>query len=386
MLNETINGAVNATVATTNNSSFSIFLSDPVNQVMFTILLAMGGFVIFIMICQLVSRIFGSGRGFTQIYLPFKKIDSYTSRDNPYKRYVGIEIECLNRDRGKNCFVEEELQEFHVDQGEDASLSSGGIEFKTHPIRGKQLIENNYNFCNELIKRGYYTNSSCGLHIHLEVDKSNLKLLKNIYLFYQKYEEQFFKMLPRSRQNSGFCKKFKSIYQYNYKDVYNALSKINTCNKFKEFIYETENWGIKEDQHGNKKRYCWINMHSIFYRGTLEIRAHSGTINPEKINNWILMHLRILDMLEDMSLDDVERLDPSSTKFLSLFNARLKDYINLRWSKFHNVWREEYGKDYNKTGYGKERNKNYLEKVMKSSEKNGGENNKEDNKSFLGPY
>ena len=38
----------------------------------------------------------------------------------------------------------------------------------------------------------------------------------------------------------------------------------------------------------NRDRYCKINAESFFRHKSIEFRQHSGTINYDKISNWIL--------------------------------------------------------------------------------------------------
>lgn len=43
---------------------------------------------------------------------------------------------------------------------------------------------------------------------------------------------------------------------------------------------------MKRDKHG-KDRYFGLNFNSHFFRGTIEFRYHSGTVNAKKILNWV---------------------------------------------------------------------------------------------------
>jgi hypothetical protein len=54
------------------------------------------------------------------------------------------------------------------------------------------------------------------------------------------------------------------------------------------------------DQHGPRyngtvHRYQWLNVHSHFHRGTIEIRLHQATTSHKKLRNWILLWLKIID-------------------------------------------------------------------------------------------
>lgn len=267
------------------------------------------------------------------------KVMPKTFRINPFNRYCGVEIECRNRQRDKNCFIKSELKGLNFSQCYDGSLNSGGVEFVSRPMNGDNLFNTISNFCKKLNKKKYFVDRSCGLHIHMEIPKE-VNYLKKIYLFYEKFESILFKMVPKSRQNTSFCKKFKKYYKINTEDIF----KIKTLNDFKSMVYETKSrTSIRSRtlKHSNAKKYCWINFHSIFYRGTLEIRNHSGTTMDEKINNWLLLHLTILNYLNQVDIETINDLKVNKKTFLSIFTPKLRTYIKYRWAKFENTHKEE---------------------------------------------
>jgi hypothetical protein len=45
----------------------------------------------------------------------------------------------------------------------------------------------------------------------------------------------------------------------------------------------------------NNTRYGYVNFHSMFRSGTLEVRLHTGTANPIKIMNWANLHAKLID-------------------------------------------------------------------------------------------
>jgi hypothetical protein len=254
----------------------------------------------------------------------YNKIPSRTFKKNKYKNYCGVEIECL--DKGKSINTKE-LKEFNVLSGRDLSLSEDGVEFKLKPSNGDRLLSMINGFGELLNKKGYKVDTSCGLHIHIET-KPELELLKKLYCFYSKYEGLFFAMLPSSRQNSKYCERFFKVDKYDWKELIN----IKTLQKFKNIFYEK--FPRRQRDYHDDKRYCWANFHSIFYRGTLEIRAHSGTISPEKIINWIMIHLAVREYLEKNSLETIVKNDLSKTAFLKIFKKEIRNYIKERWKQF----------------------------------------------------
>lgn len=268
-------------------------------------------------------------RRFHSIDIGERKIQSKAFTKNLDKRYCGVEIECLNRHKNVNCFVSEELKDFGFSQGTDGSLSSGGVEFRSVPMNGDLLFDSIESFGEQLDKKRYRVDKTCGLHIHLEV-KEDVEYLKKLYLFYLRFEDMFFNMLPKSRRSKSYCARFSR----HYKDTPEQIMNVGSMDKFKEMIYETSHYGSEMRDYGNDKRYCWANLHSIFYRGTLEIRNHSGTINPSKIINWIMIHQRVLEFLKEKSLEEIGSMKVTKEAFLKIFGIPLQNYIKRRWTTF----------------------------------------------------
>ncbi len=275
------------------------------------------------------------------IKIPFSKIKSKGFRVNKFKNLCGVEIECLNSDLSSNQFNYDDLEKYHFSQVDDGSLNTEtGVEFVSNAFNGDCLFFKLKNFCRELENRNYYVDKSCGLHVHIGTSK-RLAYVKKIFVFYTIFEDMFFRMLPKSRQNNNFCQKFSQVYSNMTPD------KITECKQaldFQKLIYASKSPSeIKKYKklHFNGKRYGWINFHSLFYRGTLEIRNHSGTISYNKIKNWLLVHLRVLNFLKILPFETICEFPRTDEFFLSLFDEELKKYIKQRWSKFKYSYSEE---------------------------------------------
>src|SRR6202000_2818216 len=42
-------------------------------------------------------------------------------------------------------------------------------------------------------------------------------------------------------------------------------------------------------QHGHHARYCGINLHSFFYRQTIEFRVFNSSVNPERVQAYVAL-------------------------------------------------------------------------------------------------
>jgi len=267
------------------------------------------------------------------INIPFKAVKSKGYKINPYKNLCGVEIECLNNDIKEYGFDYDELQEYQFSQIPDGSLDDGGAEFVSNAFNGDALLSKLKAFCQELGNRDYYVTRSCGLHIHIKISK-RLEFIKKVFAFYSLFEEMFFRMLPESRQRNSYCCRFSQTYS----NI--GLESIRNCRKaidLQKLLYDSQSPATikkyKQEKY-NGKRYNWINFHSLFYRGTLEIRNHSGTISYTKIKNWLLIHLRVLDFIRHLPFETICQLPQTDAFFLSLFDEDLKKYIASRWIEF----------------------------------------------------
>lgn len=319
---------------------------DPSSPAMSAGMLVAFGMFIVLMVVLICIALFGNpfsnfftNRRNVSINIGVGKVKSDTFNINKSKRFAGVEIECKNNDLDDNCFIASELKDFNFSQGTDGSLGSGGVEFRSRPAQGDKLFNIVDKFTNELNTKKYYVDEDCGCHIHLEVvnkkGEVDFDMLKKIYIFYNKNERHFFNMLAKSRQDTGYCEKFDKIFDCDLDEVITARD----ATAFKRVLYD--GYLPSTTTRDSGKRYCWANFDSIFYRGTLEIRSHSGTINGQKIKNWVDIHCRVLDMLEKTSLSKIIDMPNTKEQFLRLFPSKLQDYIQLRWKKFGFYDRDE---------------------------------------------
>ena len=261
------------------------------------------------------------------------KLHSTTFNKNKFKDFCGVEIECIRNNNNLSC---NEAEELHFDKVGDGSLSAYGEEFVSKPSNGDRLFNMIDKICKRLGEKGYGIDKTCGLHIHIE-NSTKLELVKKLYIFYSKYENLFFKMLPSSRQRSTYCKKIRRTDNFSIKSV----KDMTTLNQFKRKYYETNFYTSKMHKRYYRKKYCWANFHSLFYRGTLEIRSHSGTINSEKIKNWITIHLSVIDFIKNKSVEEIYSLPVKKEVFMKIFPKDIRKYLESRWGKFKKT-EEEY--------------------------------------------
>ena len=87
----------------------------------------------------------------------------------------------------------------------------------------------------------------------------------------------------------------------------------------------------------NDKRYYGLNLHSYFFRRTLEVRYHSATFNYDKIANWIWFHLFVVDFVSGKGLAQLRDIMTTRTplQFISEnLPYKVYSYITKRVAEF----------------------------------------------------
>ena len=296
-------------------------------------------------------------------------LDSYGNVDlhkskcfnrNKFSRAVGIELEAINEDREAMDYgYYESNWEFRNNWRvvHDGSIDSGegvGREFITKGgLSGDELYQSIDNVTTGLKDYGWSVNRSCGMHIHIDARDLRWREIKYILAVSKLCEQIMFKMLPTSRRNGRWCKRIPLTME-------NILS-ICDDQEFIETWYGAFDTYPSYDKY-NDARYCGVNMHSRIIHGSIEFRHHSGTLDSEKIVNWIEVCQRIVEAgiklarldkgnitrfneyTKTYSLNQYIEASKESMQPLKLadffhlldIDGKLKTYITSRILKFYN--------------------------------------------------
>ncbi len=100
-------------------------------------------------------------------------------------------------------------------------------------------------------------NSSCGLHVHHEAGNFGQDKISKMIKYYKKAEKVIDQMMPTSRRGNtnNFCRSMTGLNE-------NVMP---------------------------PSRYYKVNFESLVRHGTVEFRQHSGTIDSDKIINWVIL-------------------------------------------------------------------------------------------------
>lgn len=126
-------------------------------------------------------------------------------------------------------------------------------------------------------------NRRCGLHVHVDASDLSSKKIRHIVGRYARFEKGIDAFMPRSRRDSEneFCgsviKQLELIGRNSaYADRWYSEDPARTC----------ESLG---------SRFVKVNLESYERYKTIEFRQHSGTLNVDKVRNWVNFVLQFVE-------------------------------------------------------------------------------------------
>ena len=134
---------------------------------------------------------------------------------------------------------------------------------------------------------GGKVNSSCGIHIHVDAANHNRQSLKNLIGIMYSKEDILFKALQVNESRaSRWCQKVREPMLEKIRRMPTGM----TMDQLKRAWYDGEDGSL---EHYNWTRYYALNLHSVFYRGTLEWRCFESTLHAGEVRANITLALAI---------------------------------------------------------------------------------------------
>jgi hypothetical protein len=223
------------------------------------------------------------------------------------ENHIGVEIEFyipqgLERDDLAREFAETQLGQY-VTLKDDGSINcdedNGDTSFELAICAPESKIEQVVNESVQVLEQyDAEVNSSCGLHIHLDMRSRPVNVVYNRLVAAQKY---LFQLVPKSRRSNSYTQLTPKIKM--------------------------------EEVSG---RYYAINPEAYKKYKTLEVRLHSGTVDAAKINNWIALLLTVI------SRGVVKGPNQHIVNWLKALKVspQLLKYYTERAKKFTTAWEE----------------------------------------------
>ena len=134
---------------------------------------------------------------------------------------------------------------------------------------------------------GAVVNDSCGMHVHVDASNHTPQSLKNTLSIMYSKEDILFKAL---QVNEGRVERWCQKVRKPMLEKIRRLPTNTTMDRLKREWYEGSDGSY---EHYNWTRYYALNLHSVFYRGTLEWRCFESTLHAGKVRANITLALAI---------------------------------------------------------------------------------------------
>lgn len=158
---------------------------------------------------------------------------------------------------------------------------SCGLELVSPPLTNDRIWELKV-ACDVLREVGAKVDSRCGLHVHHDASDMSLQNFKNLFLIYVRYEKTIDSFVSKSRRDdyNQYCKSMLThAAGKSYPSRMEIVNAIMSCATLEEIV----------TNFSSGSRYVKLNGHAFVRHGTIEFRQHQGSLNYDKIMNWVLL-------------------------------------------------------------------------------------------------
>jgi len=197
-----------------------------------------------------------------------------------------------------------------------------GMELVTPILRGESDMIKLRSIV-DCIEQYGKVNRSCGMHVHVDITGEQELPLRKLMKFFAKYEHSINNLLPISRRgaNNGYCR-----------DSFNCAMSLGMIYK------ELNGMGLRRLLNSNYfgGRGKW-NFRNYWQHGSVENRAHSGTLSATKVDYWVRLTQGMVCVAIDNRGETIRDLDNTNTYTTKQFldNLYKKKGIDRATKKYY---------------------------------------------------
>lgn len=131
-------------------------------------------------------------------------------------------------------------------------------------------------------------NTSCGMHVHVDAAHHTPQSLKNaLSIMYSKEDILFAALEVNESRVERWCKKVEADKLVKIRKLPSWAGMNRMADLWYADCYDSRN------AHYNQTRYHALNLHSVFYHGTLEWRCFNSTLHAGEVKANIILALAI---------------------------------------------------------------------------------------------
>ena len=212
----------------------------------------------------------------------------------------------------------------------DSSVSAQGgqaCEFVT-PKCTYEDIETVQECIRALRKAGAKVNESCGLHIHIDGANHTAQSLKNLAFTFRAKQDLIFKAVAPNRIGNQYCRPLTD-------DLVDNIKKVKKLEPetMKDAWYGTYSDRLRDtNAHYHASRYHALNLHSLWYRGTVEFRLFNSTLHAGEVRAYINLCLAMSAAAINAKRASAEPLDNGNDKYAMRCWLLRLGFIGEEWA------------------------------------------------------
>lgn len=145
-----------------------------------------------------------------------------------------------------------------------------GLELVSPILLGDEGLDELQTVMETLTEIGAKVDRSCGLHVHHDVADYDVENFVSLHNLYYNYQKGINSIVPNSRRTSSRNVYCKGLNRQDMADIQYAQT-------------------IRQVASNIGSRYVVLNSQSYIKYGTIEFRQHSGTVEFEKLEAWIVL-------------------------------------------------------------------------------------------------
>lgn len=271
---------------------------------------------------------------------------------NPTSRYIAAEIECAAI-YGDGLPIYETVRKWGGATVGDGSLGMKGFEVNSAPAGGDLYVKQIEEICDAIKRQKGTIDEKCGLHVHVDGRDMNYYDIRRFVRVYAAIEEATFAMVSPQRlagikDDKGelhqYCQPCGKKYVAAIEEGRLPYEKIKSDVITSVYSQPTTHIGginmryRKRGQH--IPRYNALNLHSWFFRQTIEARMFDGTLEPDLIINWGIMWAMIADYVvkttDEQVAKDMTGKSLACLKKIIANNPKIIDFVKGRVLMFGN--------------------------------------------------
>jgi len=267
------------------------------------------------------------------------------SERSPLARLASLEIEVAGvwQRASKLGYALYDERVAVVGDGSIRSEAGNGFEANTYPAGGERFRRHVEAVCNALKQSKAWTNSSCGVHVHVDATDLGYRDLARLMCIYSRVERAMFAVVDSARVESNYCRPVRErftralalqlplkhrvdegVYGLSADILSPTIGRLST-----EFSTPSEALAeaarvqlrsVKRNKYGrvhedggrppmtdDAARYSALNLHSWFYRGSVEFRHHHGCLDATVLVPWAMLCVSMVQRAADCTLAEARR-------------------------------------------------------------------------------